>query len=326
MNRRAKALAALGVAVAAGAAGYGARYAAHRVRSRRADDPYADHSFTPLAEVEHAVESLDGAKIHVIEAGTGVPVVLAHGVTNDHRVWSHQLDDLPAVGVRAIAYDQRGHGRSTVGDLGFGVDPLADDLRAVLEGLDVRGAVLVGHSMGGMGVQAFACRYPELLAERVAGVVLMGTTSHALRLWKTLERLPDDLSARGDVVFQRLVADDRLGGFAVRAALGRRPHASHVAITRQMVAECPPDTRRLATRALLEYDVRDLICDIPVPVLVMCGTRDLLTPARASRGIAGAIPGARLELLPRAGHMPMLERDEAVTRLLAEFAAEVQPA
>lgn len=319
MRTRSRILTTIGAAAGAGLAAYGATRLLTR-RARRRVDPYVGTRFEPEIDREHAIESSDGSKLHVVERGEGIPIVLAHGVTNDHRTWFHQLVDLPERGIRAIAFDQRGHGRSTVGDAGFGAVPLADDLAAILEDLDLHDAVLVGHSMGGMGVQALACHRPEVVQERVAGLVLIGTTSHALPFWRSLERIPERVLSGSDAWLDRLLLHDDLGYLTTRIGMGRRPHGSHVDLVRRMILECPVTTRRAATRGLLGYDVRELLCDVAVPVLVVCGTRDVLTPPATSRRIAAAIPGCGLRMIPDAGHMPMLEAADEVTELLAEFA------
>ena len=325
MSRRKRLAQGAAVALGTGIAAYGAaRFAARRARRR--DDPHAGRDFEPPFDVEREIVTADGARLHLIERGEGIPIVLAHGVTNDHRSWFHQVEDLPAQGFRVVAFDQRGHGQSTVGESGFGIAPLADDLREVLEQLDLRDAVIVGHSMGGMGAQAFACHHPDVARERVAGLVLVGTTSHALRMWRSVDRVPDRFSIVTDEWFSRLMVHDDLGYLATRLGLGRSPHTSHVELVRRMVVECPSETRRLATRALLDYDVHDLLCDVGLPALVLCGTLDLLAPAAASRRIVAALPRAELRLIPGAGHMPHLEFADEVTKAIADFAGDVTAA
>ncbi len=310
-------------AIASAAVGYAASRVAVR-RERARPDPYADHPFEPVFDLQRTVTGHDGTELHVVERGRGIPVLMGHGVTIDRRTWIHQLEDLPERGIRAIVFDQRGHGRSTVGREGFGLDQLADDLRSLLEELDLRDAVLVGHSMGGMGVQAFAARHPEVLRERVAGLVLVATVSHSMRSWGIFDRLPPGRGAeRRDARFVRAMSDPDTGYLLARYGLGHRPFASHVEITRRMVSETSPRTRMSAVRPLARFDLRSDLAAIPVPTLVVCGTLDRLTPPRASRSMAQRIPDARLELLEGAGHMPMFERAEEVSRLVADFAHEV---
>jgi pimeloyl-ACP methyl ester carboxylesterase len=251
-------------------------------------------------------------------------VVFCHGVTLSSRVWAKQFQSFPAAGFRAVAFDSRGHGESVAGDTGHSIDNLADDLRSVLEGLDLRDAVLVGHSMGGMAVQAFAIRHPDVLHERVRGLVLQSTASHNLvsdarRVRETLERLSrlgPDLTA--------VMRPRNLGFLLARIGFGDDPHPSHVEATREMLAACSRDTTRAAGTALLSLDLTEGLPSIDVPTLVLVGTADALTPPRDSRRIADLIPGARLVEFPGAGHMLMYERTEAVDALIMEFARECQ--
>src|SRR4029450_5469791 len=93
------------------------------------------------------------------------------------RTWVKQMESLPDAGFRTIAFDHRGHGASSVGEGGHTLDTLAEDVRTVVEGLDLHDAVLVGHSMGGVAIQLFCLRHPEIAAERVAGIVLLSSLS-----------------------------------------------------------------------------------------------------------------------------------------------------
>jgi pimeloyl-ACP methyl ester carboxylesterase len=148
---------------------------------------------------EHTVVGFDGAELHVEAAGPAdapLTVVLVHGWTLSSASWRAQVEALvgsPGAGVRVLAYDQRGHGRSTPGDewwtgvahpkwgSGPSVDQLGRDLDAVLEALAPKGPViLAGHSMGGMTIMALADQRPELFGDRVRGVLLVDTSSGGL--------------------------------------------------------------------------------------------------------------------------------------------------
>ena len=141
------------------------------------------------------------APIYVVEHGDGPPIVLSHGVTLSVRTWFHQLELLPKEGFRTIAFDHRGHGESELGESGHSLDNLAEDVRSVVLGLDLHDAILVGHSMGGVAVQLFALRHPELARERVRGIVLLSTlaktplgsrsTQMKDRMERCFNRVPD---------------------------------------------------------------------------------------------------------------------------------------
>ena len=104
----------------------------------------------------------DGGRIEVFESGHGPAIVLLHGMGLSADIWARQFPTL-SEGHRVIAWNQRGCGASTAGTEGYGLDRLVDDLMAVLEALDVRDAVLVGHSVAGMVVvEAAITRSHEL--------------------------------------------------------------------------------------------------------------------------------------------------------------------
>ena len=234
------------------------------------------------------------------------------------------MEEFPRAGFRTIAYDHRGHGKSVVGREGHSIENLVTDLRTVLDELDLRGAVLVGHSMGGVAVQAFAARFPEAAAERVAGIVLVSSLaktplgSHSTRAKARIERLtkrtPD---------MSWVWNSPNLGLMLARIGFGRDPQPSHVELVRQMLLECPPETRLDAPRSLIGLDLTADLPSIRMPTLVIVGTADLLTPPAQARLIAGLIPGARLEVFPDGGHMLMLERTEPLDRMIIDFAREV---
>jgi len=317
--------AAAGAAGAVAGAGYaGQRLLAHRLRAR--PDGQAARALDAPVYIDRRLDAFDGGSIYVVEAGEGPPIVLSHGVTNSIRTWVHQLETLPRAGFHTIAYDHRGHGQSVAGSAGHSVENLALDLRTVVEAYDVRGAVLVGHSMGGVAVQAFVTRFPELAAERVAGIVLLSTLattplgSHSTRTKRRIEQITNHAPDMGWVWNSR-----NLGLLAARLGFGRDPEPSHVELVRQMLAACPPRTRLEAPRALIGLDFTADLPNVRIPTLVIVGTADFLTPPRQARLIAELIPDARLEVFPGGGHMLMLERTEELDRMIVDFAHEVAP-
>jgi non-heme chloroperoxidase len=316
-----------GMAAAAAAGLAGAGYAAQRLvaaRLRRNPDGDAARALEAPAYVDRRLDAFDGGSIYLVENGEGPPIVCAHGVTNSSRTWFHQLEDFPRAGFRTIAYDHRGHGQSVVGSEGHSLENLALDLRTVIEGLDLRGVVLVGHSMGGVAVQAFVTQFPEIAAERVAGIVLLSTLartplgSHSTRTKARIERITNHAP---DMTW--MWASPNLGLLLARVGFGRHPQPSHVELVRQMLLECPPETRLEAPRALIGLDLTPELAKVEVPTLVIVGTADVLTPPAQARLIAGLIPGARLEVFPGGGHMLMLERAGALDRMIVDFARSV---
>jgi pimeloyl-ACP methyl ester carboxylesterase len=308
----------------------GLAYGAQRLaagRMRRADDGDARRALEAPTYVDHVLETHDRGTIYVVERGDEIdpPIVLSHGVTLSVRTWFHQLEELPKEGFRTIAFDHRGHGRSVLGQEGHSLENLGRDVKTVLEGLDLRGAVLVGHSLGGVAVQSFVTRFPDIAAERVAGIVLLSTLAYTpfgsrstrtkARLEKISKRTPDA---------QWLWDAKNLGFLAARVGFGKNPRPSHVDLVRQMMSECPPETRRDAPRVLVGLDLTRELPNVRIPTLVVVGTADVLTPPFEARRIAELIPGARLEVMRGGGHMLMLERTDELDRLIVDFARHVR--
>lgn len=261
----------------------------------------------------------DGGDLFTTAHGHGPTFLFAHGFAMTSRVWTKQFRDLPRVGIRAVAFDHRGHGVSTATLVDPTIDTLADDVRTVVEGLDLRDAMLVGHSMGGMALLAFAVRYPEVAAARVRGLVLVSTAARlGIAAVPFLSRLAAPF-ARGFVRSGTWAHSD-WSSIAARWLFGADPPPSQVELARVLLAASPERTVVACARAMVEFDVRAHLPKVQLPALVVNGTADLLTTPGDARRLARGLPDARLELVGGAGHMVMLERPERLAALLCEFA------
>jgi len=318
------ALKTVGVAAGVAAGVAGAAYTAQRAVMRslkNRPDPDAGKVGRLLFDEERRLPSHDGGSVYVVSRGSGPTIVLSHGVTIDSRVWIKQLEALPDAGMKVVAFDHRGHGQSLVGDTGHSLENLGADLRTVLEGLDLTDVILVGHSMGGLAAQSLILTHPDIARARVRGLVLLSTFART-PLSALSSRGP---SARisGWLDLAALMRRPNLGTMVARLGFGREPLASHVELARQMLAECDPVTGRDAIVPLLAVDLTRDLGRIDRPTLVVGGTADILTPPAEARRLADRIPGARLVLFERAGHMLMLERADDFNALLLDFAREV---
>ena len=325
-GRTGRALLGAGVVAGAAAGLAGAAYAIERAvvaGVRRRPDPDAGRPLVPPFDEAVRYPSHDGGSVYTISRGKGAPILFSHGVTLSTRVWVKQFEKLPEQRFRCIGFDHRGHGDSECGDSGHSIANLAEDVRTVLERMDLHDAVLVGHSMGGIALQAFAFHYPEMAAERVRGMVLMSTLaktylSGSSWLRKMFERLTGGGPSAGDLMTQQ-----NLGFFLARVGFGRDPQASHVELVREMIAVCPKAASQEAVTALVGLDMTDELPEIRVPTLVLSGSADVIAPPAQGRRIAELIPDARLEVFKGAGHMLMLERTDEVNALITEFARDL---
>lgn len=308
---------------------------------------YADDGTELYAEVDPADAPPAEASPATPEAapasdptgGAPLTVVFCHGYTLNQDAWHFQRAALRGA-VRMVFFDQRSHGRSgrgTVGAAGF--LPLARDLRAVLDELAADGpVVLVGHSMGGMTVLAFAAEYPELFRRRVAGVALCSSTAGQ---WATS---PLGLPAPAGRLVHRTAPGllRTLGRQAGLAEWGRRRSADVIApfVKRYSFASgVDPVVARFAER-MIEATPLDVIAEFlpsfyahdtagalplldTVETLLVHGDSDLLVPPEHAAAIATAVPQARLALVHRAGHLVLLEHPELVTGHIAALLARV---
>ncbi|MEX0831746.1 MAG: alpha/beta hydrolase [Nitriliruptoraceae bacterium] len=280
---------------------------------------------------------------------TGAPTLLAvHGWRCDVRTWHNQVTAL-APYRRVVALDLPGHGHSSVPASGhYSIDLLGDAVAAVVDGVvdDDARIVLVGHSLGGMSILNAVSRYPHVAA-RVAVVVLVSTTSRA-----DIGRLVDDPIGSRQRSFERwwgigtLSRLDRLvnrlepvmrDGLAERAvelvtrsptdlyrllirSMGLGPHVSDevVSFTEHLLLDADPQVlvRLIAAIATLDEDAGlDVLRRAQVPITVVVGSHDRITPPRWSRRMA-QLTGAELVELADVGHFLPVEAPDVLNEIL----------
>ncbi len=325
----------LGVVAAIGA-GTVAGYVTQRraLRRWRADELQMAQAGLVLGDelVHHDVPVSDGGRIHAVEVGEGPPIVLVHGVTLSLETWALQLAGLSDFH-RVIAIDQRGHGRSVAGqgEGAFSFERMADDLLEVLEALDVRGGVLVGHSMGGMVAMTAAIEQPDRLARHIGGLVFVATSAAPVAgvglppaAIDRVSRIAARRIGRLDRTSGTLLGGEVTSGWTSRFGFGVRPDPAHIELTRTMIGSMSPAALTELTGSISGHDVRAGLAGITMPVRVVVGSRDVLTPPFHAKRLAAAIPGAELDILPGCGHMVMLERPDELGFILRELSATVQ--
>ncbi|MEV8530300.1 alpha/beta hydrolase [Streptomyces sp. NPDC051211] len=275
-------------------------------------------------------------------SATAVTVVFCHGYCLSQDSWHFQRAALRGV-VRSVYWDQRSHGLS---DRGLAqadgepvtIDQLGRDLKAVIDAAAPEGPlVLVGHSMGGMTIMALAEQFPELLRDRVRAVLLAGTSSGRLdevtyglpSVGMTAVRrvLPGVLRALGSQVELvekgRRATADLFAGMIKRYSFGSRDVDPGVArFAERLIEATPIDVVAEFYPAFAAHDKTAALQQfVGLPVTVIAGDKDMVTPPEHSEDIKAELPDAELVVLENAGHLLMLEHPETVTGLLLDLLA-----
>ncbi|GAA1791783.1 alpha/beta hydrolase [Luedemannella flava] len=278
----------------------------------------------------------DGGYLSVERQGPAdapMVIVLLHGWTLDKRVWRPQIEALTGQGHRIVAYDLRGHGRSS--DVRPGqatVEQLADDLAEVLGTELAAGqrAVLVGHSLGGMAILELAQRHPDALSASVAGAVLVATSAEGsthtdygfasqalVAAARRMELAGAALLARSGTWRPHRALSPGLLPFLRWLLFGATAHRADVRLTLSTLSHTPLSSIggfRPAVHLHRCLETLPALRGLPTSVLV--GTMDRLTPPRCAEAIVEALPDAELTVLPDAGHMLSLERPAEVTEAI----------
>jgi cation diffusion facilitator CzcD-associated flavoprotein CzcO/pimeloyl-ACP methyl ester carboxylesterase len=315
----------------------------------------AEMALHPSSPRTLRIPSSDGVTLHAeIRGRPEAPtVVLVHGWSNSTRVWEPVMRALGDE-FRVVTYDQRGHGRSdTPAADRYSVEALVDDLAAVLDATLPGGgeaalggggkaaladeskaalvgggkAVLVGHSMGGMTIMA-AGRRPAVVA-RTAGALLASTGfGDLVASARVFPSRPARLAAAAHRHLLRSAAPlgpaNRLTRAALRyGTMGRSSPADMVALNASLVHACNRRSRGAWGRVLETLEVGDGLAGLDVPVHVLVGSADRLTPPVHAYRIAERLPhGTGVTELAGVGHMTPLEAPEVVADLIRKLVAE----
>jgi pimeloyl-ACP methyl ester carboxylesterase len=310
-----------------------------RYLRRIAADPDYPVLVAPPAGRSVDVPAFDGTVLHaeVFGAQDGPTIVLAHGWTEGLRFWVHQIAELSRQDFRVVAYDLRGHGRSSKSPRDdYSIRAFGDDVEAVLRTCvpeDER-AVLVGHSLGAMSIASWAERHP--VSERVSAAGLLCTglvdllTEHQVfrppRIPNTVFR-PISAYVLGAPGTIPGFSPSMLDAVIRYVAFGPTAGPAQVAFYERMLRECPPDVRAGTAAAMSNMDILDALSRLTVPTLVLAGSGDRLTPPSHARRIAAELPQlAELVELPLSGHMAPLERPAEVNDRLRALAARARGA
>jgi non-heme chloroperoxidase len=266
------------------------------------------------AGADEVVPRPDGTRLWTVRAGSGRPVVLAHGVGITLGEWSLVMPVLVDRGYQVIAYDHRGHGRSTAGTDGYTMQALFADLTAVVEHFDLEDAVVVGHSMGTAAVLG-ALAGPDLPQRARAGVLVSTTIGRLFDGAPLLARLQSPMTRLG--LLQRVASSRRFGRSVIAPGVGPDASPEVIEAMRLCFAQLPPRTARFIT-AMGKMNLIPLVSSISTPLHLLLGAQDTVMPReRHSDPVVDNAPDADLTLLPGVGHLVNWEAPGAIVEAIA---------
>src|ERR1700690_1257801 len=264
------------------------------------------------------IETTDGVKLAYTDWGSGKPVVFIHAWALPSPMWDYQIGALSEQGLRCIAYDRRGHGRSSKPSSGYDCDTLADDLSALLTQLDLRGVTLVSHSFGSGEVVRYLTRHG---ASRIARIALIAPAALPF-VMKTPDN-PNGIPVeqleffRTKVLqsdFPKWLEDGKKAFFVAETSPGLQDWVKELMLTTPLPVAVETNRRITST------DFRKELPGITVPTLVIHGDMDVSAPIELTgRPTAALIPGAQFKLYEGAPHGLFLTHKDRLNADLIGF-------
>jgi pimeloyl-ACP methyl ester carboxylesterase len=256
-----------------------------------------------------------GAEIEYDVRGKGPAVLLMHAFPLGLFMWEKQAQALEKTHT-VVRFDARGFGGSPPGDALLTMERIADDAQGLLEQLSIDKAVVGGCSMGGYAALAFARRH----ARRLSGLLLLDTRAAA--------DSPEARKGRGELADKVLkqgaqaAADAFMPKLVGETTKKERPQVVE-AVKAAILATAPRGIADALAGLAARADSTPSLREIAVPTLVLVGEEDVITPVADAQAMVAAIPGARLAVIPKSGHLANLETPDAVNAVLSGFLKEL---
>lgn len=262
------------------------------------------------------IETDDGTCLFFKDWGTGKPVLFVHSWAVNADLWQYQMIHLAEQGFRCLAYDRRGHGRSSDPGRGYNIDRLAGDLATVMERFELRDCTLVGHSLGCGEIVRYLTRHGAI---RVARIVLVAPTlPFGLQTADNPDGLDENVvnavRARITTDFPQWLTDN------ARAFVVRETSDAMIEWAKGMFLQASMQALLDCQRVDLETDHRAALPKINVPALIIHGDKDVSAPLeRTGRRTAQLMPNSRLLVYEGAPHGLMFTHMQRLNTDLISF-------
>lgn len=258
---------------------------------------------------------INGLKLNYWEEGSGPKTLLfIHGFTGNVEEWYFQFEFFKK-DYKVIAIDLRGHGFSEISQENFGIGDLSSDINRFLEKKGISEIILIGHSMGGMVAQHFALNHPD----KVEKLVLVSTTPGG-----PPRKIPESyIDHIRSVDISKLITEmSRFASIPLEKIAPER-REFYKKIQKWSVERRGKGISKDVYISYLEkssnFDLRDKLCEIKVPTLILCGEKDQLIGNKRSNLLKERIPNSDLVIFSECGHAPQREYFEQFNKILSEF-------
>lgn len=257
----------------------------------------------------------NGIRTHYETYGSGPAVILVSGLGGTAAYWGPQLGAL-AQQFTVVTYDQRGAGTSDHPAHPYSIDMLADDLHALIQGLQLQRPLLIGHSTGGAIGQVLAAREPDLLAGMIQYASWAKSDAHFNWCFRMRRALLEGTSleeyVHGSALF--LYPPEHV-----------REHAERLspALLASVINFPARETVLRRIDAIMAHDASAALPAIRIPTLVLCAEDDVLTPPYQSRLLAAGIAGSELQIVTKGGHSFSETETATFNRIALAFLTQV---
>jgi 3-oxoadipate enol-lactonase len=240
-----------------------------------------------------------------------LPVLFVHGFPFDHSMWNKQIEVLSSQ-YYCISYDIRGLGESSAGDGQYTMELFVDDIMVIMDELKLNKPVLCGLSMGGY----IALRTIEKMEEKFRGLILCDTKSEADTNEGKLKRAGGikKINEEGLDIF---IPDFIKDCFSERFKTNYRDEYQKI-IERSSKLD-PAGVKGSMLAMAGRTDTTSYLPQIKIPVLVLCGEKDILTSPSVMKGISDKIAGSEFYVVPGSGHIIPIENPEFVNKKMSAF-------
>lgn len=269
--------------------------------------------------------TVDGVKIHYVEAGQGSPVLLYHGLAAAVFTWRENMSVLSRHH-RVFAFDVLGHGDSDKPDVEYDPWDVADIMGRAAVQLGLADAAVIGNSAGGTLGMMLAIKFPNL----VSRLVLVGSSGlgKEVPLYIRLLSLP---------LVGTVLQSHRLGGtkLMLESVFHDRTLASQDIVDEMHRTRSMPGAKEAVVRTLRrtvnlggvrdDFVLADKLSELDIPVMLVWGAQDRMFPVSHAYRAAELTPTARLEVLDQCGHWPHMEKASEFNSLALDFLSSVSP-